>query len=314
MQLKQSAANPGALGFLRKIEQAAGALESERRKKSIAGGKISGGLVEIQELDNLGIVSDLHGDSKSLFMILSEINFEWFLSNPMNKLVFLGDYIDRGSDSVGVMYTACHLKSSYPDSVVLMRGNHEAPTEFPFSSHDLPYEIEKRFSGNSKEVYQKLLSMFKLLPLATVILQKLLLVHGGLPTEDISIASYREAIATAQENHIKSRTLEELLWNDPRQITAEPGWETSRRGFGKHFGVSISRRWLQASITKAIVRGHEPCQGFRLDHDDSVMTLFSCKEAYPKFKAAYLMISADQLDSVDDARDLSRYVRFPKLP
>jgi protein phosphatase len=311
LQLDQSASKADASDFLQKIGQAEGALWEERQKKSIAGGMVNGGLVEIRELENLAIVGDLHGDSKSLFRILSEINYERFLSNPMNKLVFLGDYVDRGSDSAGVMYSVCHLKGAYPDSVVLMKGNHEAPAEFPFSSHDLPYEIEKRFGNRGKEVYQKLLSMFRLLTLAAVVRQELLLVHGGPPTEDAAIANL-ESIAAAQENHVKSRVLEELLWNDPRQVDTAPGWENSGRGFGRHFGSSVSRKVLQAFGAKAIVRGHEPCQGFRLDHGDMVMTLFSCKEAYPKFKAAYLMLDADQLGNINNARDLSRYVRFPE--
>ena len=289
------------------MEQATSALQAERQKGSIAGGKVSGGLVEISELKGLAVISDLHGDSKSLYRILSEINFEKFLSDPLNKLVFLGDYVDRGSDSVGVLYSICHLKKTYPDSVVLMRGNHEAPTEFPFSSHDLPYETERRFADRSKEFYYRVLSMFRLLALAVVIRQGLLLVHGGLPTEEIGFGS----IAAADQNQLKSRVLEEILWNDPRQLS-EPGWEKSRRGLGRHFGSSISRMWLQASNTKAIVRGHEPCHGFRLDHDDTVLTLFSCSEAYPKFKAAYLMLDSDQLAATNNARDLSNYIRFPR--
>ena len=314
MHLEQSAAEAGVSDFAQKIVQAIGVLQEERQRKSIAGGKVKGGLVEIHKLENLAVISDLHGDSKSLFRFLSEIRYEGFLSNRMNKLVFLGDYVDRGSDSVGVMYTVCHLKCTYPDSVVLMRGNHEAPAEFPFSSNDLPCEIEERFGSSGKEVYQKLLSMFKLLTLATVVRQRLLLVHGGLPTEDSAIATFRESIANAQENQVRSRVLEELLWNDPREIEAQPGWEMSRRGLGRHFGSGISRKWLQAFGTKAIVRGHEPCQGFRLDHDNILMTLFSCKEAYSKFKAAYLRLNVDQLDGINDARDLSHYVRFAESP
>lgn len=308
MHLEQSASRAGASDFVQKIVQAAVALQEERQKKSIAGGMVSGGLVEICDLEKLVVVGDLHGDSKSLFRILSEINYEQFLSSPLNKLVFLGDYVDRGSDSVGAMYSVCHLKGAYPDSVVLMKGNHEAPAELPFSSHDLPYEIEKRFGNRGNEVYRKLLSMFRLLTLATVVRQDLLLVHGGPPTEDAA----RESIATAQENHVTSRVLEELLWNDPRQVHAEPGWENSRRGYGRHFGSSVTRKVLQAFGVKAIVRGHEPCQGFRLDHSDTVMTLFSCTEAYPRFKAAYLMLDAGQLGSINNAWDLSRYVRFPE--
>ena len=310
LQLRLSAAWAGASDFIQKIEQATAALQAERQMKSIAGGRVEGGLIEIHELENLAVISDLHGDSYSLFRILDEINYEKFLSRPKNKLVFLGDYVDRGSDSVSVIYAVCHLKHAYPDSVVLMRGNHESPAEFPFPSHDLPYRIKERFGNSGRDVYGRLLSMFKLLTLATVVPDRLLLVHGGLPTEDAVIANFHKAIATAQDSHVRSRVLEELLWNDPRRLDGSPGWEPSRRGIGRHFGSGITRRWLNATNTKAIVRGHEPCQGFRLDHDDTIMTLFSCREAYPAFKAAYLLLSAIQLHKIGDAKDLVAYVRF----
>ncbi|HEX2614294.1 MAG TPA: metallophosphoesterase, partial [Nitrososphaera sp.] len=115
--MQQSAAKADAPDFLQKIEQAIGTLQAERKKGSIAGGKVTGGLMEIHDLQNLVVISDLHGDSHSFFRILGEINYEQFLANPMNKLVFLGDYVDRGSDSIGVMYSVCHLKHAYPDSV-----------------------------------------------------------------------------------------------------------------------------------------------------------------------------------------------------
>lgn len=310
LQLRLSAAWAGASDFIQKIEQATAVLQAERQMKGIVGGRVEAGLVEIHELENLAVISDLHGDSYSLFRILDEINYEKFLSRPKNKLVFLGDYVDRGSDSVSVIYAVCHLKHAYPDSVVLMRGNHESPAEFPFPSHDLPYRIRERFGNSGRDVYGRLLSMFKLLTLATVVPDRLLLVHGGLPTEDAVIANFHKAIATAQDSHVYSRVLEELLWNDPRRLDGAPGWEPSRRGIGRHFGSGITRRWLNATNTKAIVRGHEPCQGFRLDHDDTIMTLFSCREAYPAFKAAYLLLSAIQLHKIGDAKDLVAYVRF----
>lgn len=310
LQLRLSAAWAGASDFIQKIEQATAALQAERQMKGIVGGRVEGGLVEIHELENLAVISDLHGDSYSLFRILDEINYEKFLSRPKNKLVFLGDYVDRGSDSISVIYAVCHLKHAYPDSVVLMRGNHESPAEFPFPSHDLPYRIRGRFGNSGRDVYGRLLSMFKLLTLATVVPDRLLLVHGGLPTEDAVIANFHKAISTAQDSHVHSRVLEELLWNDPRRLDGAPGWEPSRRGIGRHFGSGITRRWLNATNTKAIVRGHEPCQGFRLDHDDTIMTLFSCREAYPAFKAAYLLLSAIQLHKIGDAKDLVAYVRF----
>jgi hypothetical protein len=38
------------------------------------------------------------------------------------------------------------------------------------------------------------------------------------------------------------------------------------------------------------------------------MTLFSCRQAYPNFEAAYIMISSKQLKSIHDGIDLSDYV------
>ena len=121
-------------------------------------------------------------------------------------------------------------------------------------------------------------------------------------------------MATANENNIRSRVLEELLWNDPRNIEGPICWEASRRGFGRHFGSAVSRRWLELTGTKVVVRGHEPCQGFRIDHDGLVLTLFSCKIPYPLFKAAFILSSADQLDILNDARDLSHFIRLPGSP
>ena len=310
MQLAESAKNADASEFMYRVRQAKYILQAGRRNKSIAGGRVCGGLLEVYDLENLVIISDLHGDSNSLFRILSEINYKQFLSKELNKLVFLGDYIDRGSDSLSIIYSVCYLKSTYPDSVILMKGNHEAPAEFPFSPHDFPYEVEDRFGNRWREIYKEILSMFRLMTLATVVRRKLLLVHGGLPTKETVAANFRESIAFAQERQVRSSVLEEILWNDPRQIDENKEQERSRRGLGRYFGTNVTRTWLQATDTKAVIRGHEPCLGFRLDHDNMIMTLFSCKDIYPNSAAAYLKLNAANLEKIKDAKELSLYVKF----
>jgi predicted phosphodiesterase len=310
LQLAQCAENADASEFMHLVRQADRTLQAGRRSKSIAGGHVNGGLLEVYDLENLAIISDLHGDSKSLFRILSEINYEQFLSKELNKLVFLGDYIDRGNDSLSIIYSICYLKSTYPESVILMRGNHEAPAEFPFSPHNFPYEIGDRFGNRWRAIYRDILSMFRLLTLATVVTHKLLLVHGGLPTKEATAANFRESIAFAQESQVTDSVLEEILWNDPLQIDENRSRERSRRGLGRYFGPPVTHTWLQATGTNAVVRGHEPCEGFRLDHDNMVMTLFSCMNAYPNSAAAYLILNAAKLDAIKDAKDLSAHVKF----
>ena len=309
-QLADSARNADATEFMQLIRQTEDMLETNRRNKCIAGGHVSNGLLDIYDLENLVVVGDLHGDSKSLFRILWKIDYRQFLSKPLNKLVFLGDYIDRGTDSIGTVYSICYLKTAYPDSVILMRGNHEAPAEFPFSPHNFPYEIEERYGKSWREIYVRILSVFKKLTIATMIKHKLLLVHGGLPTQGLVASKFRESIMSAQETQARNSVLEEILWNDPRQIPENKGHERSSRGLGRYFGPSITRNWLQATGVKAIIRGHEPCQGFKLDHDNMIMTLFSCRDVYPNSSAAYLELDAATLDTMKDARDLSVHVKL----
>lgn len=73
---------------------------------------------------------DLHGDIHSLLGYLDSLNADGVLdgfrvSKPDVRLVFLGDYTDRGKHGVEVIYTLMRLKLASPDQVLLVRGNHE---------------------------------------------------------------------------------------------------------------------------------------------------------------------------------------------
>ena len=274
-----------------------------------------GSLLEIHQVDRVGIVSDLHGDYECLSAILDDIDGENFVSHDSNKLVFLGDYIDRGPNSIGVLHRICQLKRQHPEAVVMMRGNHEAPSEFPFSSHDFPFQLVDRFGDSAgRAIYRKALLLFKELATAATVTNSLLLVHGGLPTDEQVLRDYRSMLGRAQEEHVRNSVLEEVLWNDPRPITSADGWEKSRRGIGRHFGESVTRRWLEASNTSCVVRGHEPCQGYRIDHGGRILTLFSCQRPYPAFRAAYLSVDHSSLRGIGSANDLVPFIRYPLLP
>ena len=293
--------------FLRSVDLAAGTLRDERRSGMISGGRVSDGLVITDIPNELVVVGDLHGDIQSLEIILDEINSGKFLSNLYNKIIFLGDYVDRGSRSVDVLLRLCELKHEYPGSVILMRGNHEAPKEFPFPSHDLPEAMLQCFGKDWDVAYEKALDLFQMLTLVTVIEGKMVLVHGGFPAG--LKGGYELAVREASGINPRLDILEELLWNDPRTLRPGVVCEDSRRLFGRHFGISVSKTLLKSSNTCAIVRGHEPCHGYRIDHDGRVMTIFSCAESYPAFEPSYLSVKGSQLNSIQNAHDLVPYVR-----
>lgn len=292
--------------FTSTITQTIEILKQERKNGKMQNARVKSDCVWLDIPENLVIVGDIHGDLGSLYKILNEINFEVFLANKNNKIIFLGDYIDRGSNSVIVLYTICKLKQTFPQSIVLMRGNHEAVEEFPFPSHDLPQRINEYFGNNeSDKIHSLVSSFFRLLTVMTIIETQLLIVHGGLPTH-VNAPIGETCFPSSRDNTLL--LLEDILWNDPRTLENKE-WEASRRPFGKHFGKPITQKWLRLTQTKALVRGHEPCNGYRVDHDRLILTLFSCKESYPKFEAGYLYIKNNELSLIQDAKDLSCHVR-----
>lgn len=315
-KLEESLFEPGPREFIEAIEAATATLERERHTCYIRGGKLYGPVGILDDLpEDLVVIGDIHGDLQTLIMILKDVDYERTLSNPRNKLIFLGDYVDRGSNSIGVLYTVCCLKLKFPDSVLLMRGNHEAPLDFPFFSHNLPNELTRRYGRNlGKLIYDdKIIPFFQMLILIILIKRQLLIVHGGLPTDREFLGklhSEKELEVVARQQLFGNALTEEILWNDPVEyIRSGQDWEYSRRGYGKHFGMTVSKKWLEATGSKIVVRGHEPCAGFKINHGGAVLTLFSCHEAYPGFEAAYLKVSQNQLAPISHSDQLAVYVK-----
>src|SRR4051794_8026683 len=66
-------------------------------------------------------IGDIHGDLEALHKLLASLP-------PIDSgdtLVFVGDYIDRGSQSADVVAFLRVLPGQTPAKVVLLRGNHE---------------------------------------------------------------------------------------------------------------------------------------------------------------------------------------------
>jgi len=74
----------------------------------------------------------IHGDIHSFIAELDELEQKGYfypssfkLKNKNTKLLFLGDYVDRGFYGSEVIYTLLRLKISNPENVIIVRGNHE---------------------------------------------------------------------------------------------------------------------------------------------------------------------------------------------
>ena len=77
-------------------------------------------------------IGDIHGMYEKLTALMEKISFD----PEEDLLVFLGDYIDRGPDSVNCLQYVYDLQHRNPDSVICLMGNHEVMLS--------SYLIEKR--------------------------------------------------------------------------------------------------------------------------------------------------------------------------
>lgn len=67
------------------------------------------------------VVGDIHGKLDLFNQLLAEMNYQ----APQDFLILIGDLVDRGENSKGVVERAMQLKSAAPETVVVLKGNHE---------------------------------------------------------------------------------------------------------------------------------------------------------------------------------------------
>ena len=70
-------------------------------------------------MPSLYAIGDIHGQRAMLDLMIQRVPFQ-----PEDEVVFIGDYIDRGPDSKGVVDRVLEFKLRHPRTVCL-RGNHE---------------------------------------------------------------------------------------------------------------------------------------------------------------------------------------------
>ena len=273
-------------GFVKIVENAIDLLRGESGKTGNL--NVSERLVKLEPLGEALVIGDLHGDLESLITILKSSGFMQKMTQRKDAtLIFLGDYGDRGAYSAEVYYAVLKLKLAFPEQTVLLRGNHEGPEDLIASPHDLPMQFQFRFKENWRTAYAKARELFAYLYTALLVEERCLMVHGGLSPNIKSI----QDLAYANVAHPEQEFLEDLLWSDPNDIVKEVLYST--RGAGKLFGKSVTEKVLRKIGVKILIRGHEPCEeGFKINHNGKVLTLFSRKGA-PYFNAygAYLHLS-----------------------
>lgn len=224
-------------------------------------------LIEME--GNVTIVGDLHGQMVNLVRALSQGKL-----NPTAKFVFLGDYVDRGKNSLEVIVLLYALKILYPKNICLLRGNHESKMMSEPNSF-----YSECCAKAASDIYDEFVRSFNYLPLAAIVNKEIFCVHGGISPNLDSVNQIRE-IRRPVEIPL-SGLITDLLWSDPdpKCLTFGP----NARGCTCTWGKISSDRFLIRNRLKMIVRGHQVVEdGYKYPlGDKSVITL--CTSWDPTF-------------------------------
>jgi len=201
--------------------------------------------------------------------------------------LFLGDYIDFGKYNVEVLCLLFSLKLKYPDSIFLLRGHHE--DKFVNKALGLAEECISKFNDNlndSNSIYYRLNVLFEYLPLAALVEDNILCVHGGIGSSLTSLAEIDSLERPIEISHIPTTLYEkiviDLILSDPvvqeyelkNQINFERDYLNA--GYVTKFGIERLTKFLTENNLKFIIRSHENViDGFEKFANDKIVTIFS---------------------------------------
>lgn len=227
------------------------------------------------------ICGDIHGQYSDLLRL-----FEYGGFPPQANYLFLGDYVDRGKQSLETICLLLAYKIKYPENFFLLRGNHEcASINRIYGFYD---ECKRRFNV---KLWKTFTDCFNCLPVAALIDEKILCMHGGLSPDLKNLDQVRNI--SRPTDVPEAGLLCDLLWSDPEKDII--GWGDNDRGVSHTFGTDKVAEFLRVHDLDLICRAHQVVEeGYEFFADRALVTIFSAPNYCGEFDNAGAMMSVDE--------------------
>lgn len=234
------------------------------------------------------VVGDVHGQYLDLIRIFTKCGFP-----PLTNYLFLGDYVDRGKQSLETILLLLCYKIKYPENFFLLRGNHEcANVTRVYGFYD---ECKRRCNIKTWKLF---IDTFNTLPIAAIVAGKIFCVHGGLSPVLNSMDEIRNIARPTDVPDFG--LLNDLLWSDPADTMNE--WEDNERGVSYVFSKVAINKFLQKFGFDLVCRAHMVVEdGYEFFNDRTLVTVFSAPNYCGEFDnwGAVMSVSEELLCSFE---------------
>ncbi|KAI5957094.1 pzh1 [Candida jiufengensis] len=234
------------------------------------------------------VVGDVHGQYGDLIRIFTKCGFP-----PQTNYLFLGDYVDRGKQSLETILLLLCYKIKYPENFFLLRGNHEcANVTRVYGFYD---ECKRRCNIKTWKLF---IDTFNTLPIAAIVAGKIFCVHGGLSPVLNSMDEIRNIVRPTDVPDFG--LLNDLLWSDPADTINE--WEDNERGVSYVFSKVAINKFLSKFGFDLVCRAHMVVEdGYEFFNDRTLVTVFSAPNYCGEFDnwGAVMSVSEELLCSFE---------------
>ena len=219
----------------------------------------------------LYICGDIHGQYYDLLRVFDILKYP-----PQSTFLFLGDYVDRGKQSLECLLLLLCLKIKYPDKIFLLRGNHEC--EALNKMYGFFDECKRRLSI---KCFKKIITLFNIMPISALINENILCMHGGLSKDLQNIEQINKILRPTDIPD--EGLLCDILWSDPNESLNED-FGSNERNISVTFSKDVVKNFLEKNNLDLICRAHQVVEeGFEFFADMKLVTIFTAPNYMGEF-------------------------------
>ena len=205
---------------------------------------------------------------------------------PNTNYIFMGDYVDRGKQSIECICLLLAYKIKYDENFFILRGNHEcASINRIYGFFD---ECKKRYNI---KLWKNFVDLFNWLPIAASIDDKIFIVHGGLSPELKLVENLNKIMRPTDVP--EEGLICDLLWADPEENTT--GWGENDRGVSCTFNEKVLKNFLEKNDLDLLCRAHQVVEeGYEFFGNRQLVTVFSAPNYCGEFDNNGAIMDVDE--------------------